>query len=565
MDRNFVLACALSLAVITGWMYLTGGSSRQQQAGEKTPTGVEYSDSVEENDQASASQPAPAPTTPVAAIPVAQSAPGDIAEKQIAIDTPLYSAILTNRGAGISSWKLHGFRETPDPAAPTIELVTGMAAGKPVLLTPFTELGLGDFADRVFEVVSEDVSSVAFEARSSGVTLRKTFRFDSDSYSFRLLIEVLNTSATAVSPRFQIDIPAYRNPADDFREQALAAFEDGSRVAAPLTSLGTGGFFKSITGRAPEKFQDYPGPIDWAGIQTTYFLTAVLADNPNHAKVRLAALEPGISGVTQLSFAETLVPPDRSIEREFRAYMGPKEMERLETLGGGTVHAIDLGWSWVEPLTRIFSLILKMLYSVVGNYGVAIIILTILVRIVTAPLTVKQMRSMERMRALSPKLKEIQAEFADDRQKQSEKTMALYKSEGVNPLGGCLPMLLQFPVFIGLFYALRSTIQLRQAPFFGWINDLSVPEALFDIPGLGMPVRLLPLIMGASMVIQQRITPTQVDPAQAKMMMIVMPIMMTVLFYQFPSGLVLYWLVSNILAISHQLWIGRGIRAQKAS
>jgi YidC/Oxa1 family membrane protein insertase len=138
--------------------------------------------------------------------------------------------------------------------------------------------------------------------------------------------------------------------------------------------------------------------------------------------------------------------------------------------------------------------------------------------------------------------------------------MALYKSEGVNPLGGCLPMFLQLPVFIGLFYALRSTIQLRQSPFFGWIDDLSAPETLFEIPGLGIPIRVLPLIMGASMVVQQKITPMQMDPAQAKMMMTVMPVMMTVLFYRFPSGLVLYWMVSNVLAISHQLFIGRKMR-----
>ena len=138
--------------------------------------------------------------------------------------------------------------------------------------------------------------------------------------------------------------------------------------------------------------------------------------------------------------------------------------------------------------------------------------------------------------------------------------MALYKSEGVNPLGGCLPMLLQFPVFIGLFYALRSTIQLRQSPFFGWIDDLASPEMLFEIPGLGLPVRILPIIMGATMVLQQKITPMQADPAQAKMMMTVMPVMMTFVFYTFPSGLVLYWMVSNMLAISHQLLIGRGMR-----
>ncbi|MBW2494103.1 MAG: membrane protein insertase YidC, partial [Deltaproteobacteria bacterium] len=485
--------------------------------------------------------------------------------RSIPIENELYSAVLTNRGAGISSWELKGFREKSDPAAPRINLVTGLEAGAVSLTTPFAEFGLGNFANRVFEVVGEDASAVAFEARENGVTLRKTFSFDPDGYSFRLLVEVLNESAASIAPRFQVDIPAYDHPADDFREQALAAFEDGSRVNKPLKGLGAGGFFQSLTGGKPEKYEDFVGPIDWAGIQTTYFLTAILPDNPSQAQVRMAALEPRVSGVAELSFAETVIPPGRSVAREFRGYMGPKEMERLEAFGGGTVHAIDLGWSWIEPLTRVFSLILKMLYSVVGNYGVAIVILTILVRIVTAPLTVKQMRSMERMRALSPKINEIKAEFADDRQKQSEKMMALYKSEGVNPLGGCLPMILQLPVFIGLFYSLRSTIQLRQAPFFGWIDDLSVPEPLFEIPGLGLPFRVLPLIMGASMVIQQRITPAQMDPAQAKMMMTVMPIMMTVLFYQFPSGLVLYWMVSNLLAIAHQLWIGRGMRAKQAS
>jgi YidC/Oxa1 family membrane protein insertase len=172
------------------------------------------------------------------------------------------------------------------------------------------------------------------------------------------------------------------------------------------------------------------------------------------------------------------------------------------------------------------------------------------------------MRSMERMREVQPKVKALQEKHGDDRQKQSEEMMKLYRAEGVNPLGGCFPMILQLPVFIGLFYALRSSIQLRQAPFVGWINDLSAPETLFTIPGIEIPIRVLPLVMGASMVLQQKITPTaSADPAQARMMMTIMPIMMTVLFYQFPSGLVLYWFVSNILAISHQLLIGRRMRS----
>ena len=180
------------------------------------------------------------------------------------------------------------------------------------------------------------------------------------------------------------------------------------------------------------------------------------------------------------------------------------------------------------------------------------------------PIMGRQMKSMEKMRALQPKLKELQEKHGDDKQKKSEEMMALYKKEGVNPLGGCLPMLLQFPVFIGLFYALQSSIDLRQADFVLWITDLSAPEALFTIPGLDIPFRVLPVVMGASMVLQQKFTPTTVDPAQARMMMTIMPVMFTVLFYQFPSGLVLYWMISNFLGIGHQIWVGRRMRAQSS-
>jgi YidC/Oxa1 family membrane protein insertase len=232
-------------------------------------------------------------------------------------------------------------------------------------------------------------------------------------------------------------------------------------------------------------------------------------------------------------------------------------MERLEAFAPSAVASVDLGWSFVKPVTRAFSWLLAVLHSFVPNYGWSIILLRILVRVAMAPLTVKQMRSMERMRLLQPKIKEIQAKYADDRQKQSEAMMSLYRQEKVNPLGGCFPMLLQLPVFIGLLYALRSSIQLRQAPFLGWIDDLAAPDLLFTIPGVEFPVRVLPLLMGASMFVQQKITPVQMDPAQAKMMLIMMPLMMTVVSYSFPSGLVLYWMMSNVLAIAHQLWIGR--------
>ena len=217
---------------------------------------------------------------------------------------------------------------------------------------------------------------------------------------------------------------------------------------------------------------------------------------------------------------------------------------------------MNRGFSWLEPLTRFFEIALDTLYRYIPNYGLAIIVLTILVRIFTAPLMAKQMRSAERMRALQPKMKELQERYKDDRQKQSEETMKLYREEKVNPIAGCLPLLLQFPVLIGLFYALRSSIGLRHAPFALWINDLSQPATLFVMPGIDFPIRLLPIVMGASMFVQQKMTPTTgMDPAQARMMLIMMPAMMLFISYTFPSGLVLYWTVSNLLGIAQQYWI----------
>ncbi len=563
MDRNLFLAFALSFAVLTGWMLLTA-----PPPGEAIPPGTETSASV---DDSANYEPLPRESLPPSSgssivessgksvenpPSIQQEAPIEIVE----LELPLYKVKLTSRGAGIDSWRLMEFRESSDAESPLVELITGQAPTRTALVTPFEELGIGDMSTRVFQVVDQDHDRVVFETTERDITVRKTFTFDSDSYSFRILLEVVNASTQTVAPRFRIDLPAHIRDGSDFTEIGIAAMQDGSAQIELLRAIGQAGFLSSLTGGRAERYTKLSAPIDWAAVQTTYFVSAIIADNPGQASVWLEASEPGKSGIAELFFDEVPIPAGSSYARELKAYFGPKELERLTAFGGDLVGSIDLGWSWVAPLTKFFAMFLMVLYSIIPNYGIAIIILTILVRLVTAPLTIKQMRSMERMRALAPKLKEIQAEHSDDRAKQSEMTMALYKSEGVNPLGGCLPMVLQFPVFIGLFYSLRSTIHLRQSPFFGWIDDLASPDLLFEIPGVGLPVRVLPLIMGATMVLQQKITPMQADPAQAKMMMTVMPVMMTFVFYTFPSGLVLYWMVSNMLAISHQLLIGRGMR-----
>lgn len=573
MDRNTRLALVLSFAVMIGWMMYQS----QFEPAPKPPTepsleGVAQTpqnndldpiEGIETRSQSVA-------TTPVAEVAektaaVAPAPPTGVEERTIRFEEPLYVAEFTNRGAGLLSWELRGYDTGKAGGRQPIQMTTVDEAFEVTLATPFSELGLGDLSNAVFEIESEDHSGVAFRYRANGITVRKSFVLEEDSYSFRMRLEVENASDSEIVPEFAIVWPATQREGEDFKSESIALLHDGKVQRNQLSSLGSPGFFGSLFGGGEKGDPEFIGEIDWAGIEATYFLGVLLPDNPARARVRVVTTDARKSGAAVVSFDGVSLPAGQSTDQELRAYLGPKEPDRLEAIGGETIQSIDRGYGWIEPLVVGFGWLLRALYSLIPNYGVAIILLTILVRVVTMPLTNKQMRSMERMRTVQPKVKELQEKFADDRQKQSEEMMKLYRAEGVNPLGGCLPMVLQLPVFIGLFYALRSSIELRQAPFVSWISDLSAPETLFTIPGIDIPIRVLPLAMGVSMVLQQKLTPQPtVDPAQARMMMTIMPIMMTVLFYQFPSGLVLYWFVSNILAISNQLIIGRRMRQASA-
>jgi YidC/Oxa1 family membrane protein insertase len=562
VDRNLLLAFALSFLVLVLWSSLQEPPPRQVPApGGQAPGLAEPG--LDEPGPAGSGD-APLAPAPEASEPVRQAAPSEPEpeESVLRFDRPLYRAELTSRGGALRYWELAEF-DTGGDAPEPIVLTTGQPPHEAVAVTPFVELGFGDLGQAVWEVEAQDSGGASFVLERQGVRLRKHWRFE-DSYTFRLRIDLENGSGADVTTSFAIGWPAHAAEGNDFREQALVALHEGSLEQQLLQGLGKGGFFGSLTGQAPQKVFEFPGGNDWAGAHTTYFLGAMLPDDPAQAHARFTTLTPGQEGISQIFFDPVRIPAGLALSREFSGYLGPKIPELLEKVGSSTIRSIDLGWSWVAPLTRFFGWTLHEIYALVPNYGVAIILLTILVRAVTTPLTLRQMRSMERMRAVQPRLKEIQEKHKDDRQKQSEEMMRLYRQEKVNPLGGCLPMILQLPVFIGLFYALRGSIQLRQAPFVGWIDDLSAPETLFVIPGLELPVRVLPLIMGATMVLQQRLTPMQMDPAQARMMMTVMPVVMTVVFYQFASGLVLYWMVSNVLAIAHQLWVGRRLRAGAA-
>ena len=417
----------------------------------------------------------------------------------------------------------------------------------------------------MFEATVLGDDEIEFVLRRAEVVLRKRYVLDLERYAMELSLTVENNSSSAVSPTFEIawraEVVTNREE-QDYLEEGLLVRNAGEVERRLLPSVGSPGFLASWFGGAEEGPEEFGDAIEWLGVELKYFVSVLIPDEPSRATASLEAIRPGHSAQAVLRFLPVMVEPGQSHTRKLNAFLGPKRHDELAVVESSLIETIDLGYSWFVPLTRFFQWLLNACYAIIPNFGWAIILITIGVRILTWPIMARQMKSMERMRALQPRLKEIQEKFKDDRQKQSEEMMKLYKETGVNPLGGCFPMLLQFPVFIGLFFALRSSIDLRHAPFMLWIDDLSAPEVLFTLPGVDFPLRVLPVLMGASMLIQQRMTPmTGMDPAQAKMMMTVMPIMMMVLFYQFPSGLVLYWMVSNILGIAHQLWVRKNMQA----
>lgn len=328
------------------------------------------------------------------------------------------------------------------------------------------------------------------------------------------------------------------------------------------------GEMESIRGKDLQPEHIWDGKFDWAMWDSKYFGRAVLMPD-KEVKIRVTSRkDPNDaargSASMRISPAPILTNATSSVATvEFQIFGGPKELNLLRRVGRELQGSIDFGWTAfiAQPLLSL----IHLFYNILGNYGWAIILLTIVIKFALYPLTKSSFRSMNAMTKLRPKIEELQKKFKGDPQRLNQEMLLLYRSEKVNPLGGCLPMLLQIPIFFALYNMLLVSIELRHAPWILWINDLAGAEDFFSIPLMGfeLPIRLLPLVMGATMVLQQKMTPAALDPIQQKVLML-MPILFTVMFYGFPSGLVLYWLVNNIVTIGQQKWIQRQMNAGKA-
>ena len=281
----------------------------------------------------------------------------------------------------------------------------------------------------------------------------------------------------------------------------------------------------------------------WIALVQHYFVSAWLPEEKQKREFFTKKVD------DKLFWAGVFVPmeqvaPGATASQTMRLYIGPQEQDKLQKLAPGLDLVVDYGW--LKVLAYPMFAVLSWINKIVGNWGWTIIIFTILLKLVFFPLNQKAGKSMAHMKHLAPKVEALKARYGDDKMKMNQAMMELYKTEKVNPLGGCLPILIQMPFLIAMYWVLLGAVELRNAPWLGWITDLSTPD----------PFYVLPVIMGASMIIQTRLNPTPPDPVQAKVMMI-MPVVFSVMFFFFPAGLVLYWTMQNILGIGQQWYINK--------
>ena len=361
----------------------------------------------------------------------------------------------------------------------------------------------------------------------------KIFTFQPDKFNFTLEVRVNNLASVPLNQNGSLTWYQYVDP------------------AAPVDSYGHDGpvsyIAKSIDRPEVAKMEAEKllGPdVSWGGFESKYFIAALVPQNPSLTSLRMSKDSSNLIAVG-LKGQKQVIPPGQPGVFSYSLYLGPKDYTILKTQNIGLENAIDFG-DWLKWLAMPLLIALKFLYGYVHNYGIAIIILTILIKLIFWPLGNKSYKSMKEMQKLQPKMAALREKYKDDKTKLSQESMALYKAHKVNPLGGCLPMIVQIPVFFGLYKSLLYAIELRHSPFFWWIEDLSAKD----------PYYITPIIMGATMFIQQKMTPTGADPMQAKIMLF-MPIIFTFMFLNFPSGLVIYWLFNNVISIGQQVYINR--------
>jgi YidC/Oxa1 family membrane protein insertase len=533
MEKRAILAIVLSLIVVIGFNILyprtqptapVPATQKQQESAKALPQegkkGIS-SESITRNVEPSALK-------------------SIEAEKNICVETPLYSAVFSTKGAVLKSFKLKKYRQSLTNKTELVELVNINGLTNYPLAINFAEANSNLPADITYksDIESLNLSSggtgrLIFTVNTPGqLKVEKIFTFYADKYAFDLNVKVRNLSQVNIEPTAVLFWTHYFDP---------KAEEDSYSHNGPV-------FFvkNEITTETPKDLEARKviGPdVSWGGYESKYFLMSLIPKQPTLTNLVFGKDQRNLVSVA-MDGPKSLIPSGQDGTFSYSVYLGPKDYDILKAQKVGLENSIDYGW--VKWLALPLLITMKFLYQFVHNYGIAIIILTIFIKVIFWPLGNKSYKSMKEMQSLQPKITELREKYKNDKARLNQEVMQLYKKYKINPLSGCLPMLIQIPVFFGLYKALLYSIELRHSPFVWWIQDLSAKD----------PYYITPIIMGATMLWQQKISPQAGDPMQAKLMML-MPVVFTFLFLNFPSGLVIYWLFNNILSIGQQYYINK--------
>ncbi len=574
MDKKSLPIIIACLALLFGWQWFADKMWPPPPGAKKPVAAGQQTDVVAAAATPAPTAPSPAPT--VAAAPAVTAAPAEPPkprppEQTAVLENEFIRAELTSYGGGIRDIVL---KKWGISAASKERVKINLFGGDPIFsLTGGPVTGTNNLAALAAWPGTD--TNAAYTLRDSakdravfacdvpgGLRIVKEFALGAD-YTLKCKLRLENAGAQPLAvPAWGLALGTV-GQLDETDDATFvnADYWDGSNISMTGRAKAAYHVASSLVGKP----LTVTGPVKWAAVKNRYFATVInathLATGFHAEEIDLPrTLTPKSSTPPQgaraaMLFDALTLKPGETAEREFTLYAGPKEFHRLAALGDKQEEAMEFGM-WGR-ISEWLLWTLNKLHAVIPSYGIAIIILTIVIKLIFWPIQAMSTRSMKKMQALQPLMAKLKEKYPDDPQKQQQEMMKLYKAHKVNPMGGCLPMVVQIPVFFALYTMLRAAIELRGASFL-WIKDLSMPDTVFDLGGI--PVNPLPLVMTATTLWQQKLTPTaNVDPTQQKMMML-MPVMFLFMFYSMSSGLVLYWTVQNLLSILQQ-WLA--LREQK--
>jgi YidC/Oxa1 family membrane protein insertase len=536
--KRIVLAIVLSMLVLLAWNYFIPPQQPRVEQGQQV---------ADQGAEPSATQEEKAGTQDLSKQPIGPSGADmpdyeSVAGEKITVETPLYKAVFSSSGGILESFVLKKYKQTIQKGSKNIKLLNPSTLGKAPLgllwnQKPTWSEAKWTLKGKDLNLRGQESGTLVLHGKMQDVNFVRRFKFQADSYQIKEVLSIQNKSQSTM--------------------QGIAGFSMASEGLVDKESRYNKTSIDYFNSNGLEEKSDKDdlrlgiqsaADVNWGGIASNYFLLAVV---PTSKKMRLKGKYDQDIYRVALE-AQTVVSGGTEQNVQCTYYLGPKKAKNLAKAPNNLTTAIHYGWFdfIAKPLIKV----LNFFYDYVGNYGVAIIFLTILIKIVFWPLSQKSYKSMEQMKKLQPMMQKLKEQYKDDRQKMNQELMQLYKTYKVNPAGGCLPMLLQIPVFIALYQALLGAIELRHAPFITyvpftdifWLADLSAKD----------PFYVTPVLMGLSMFLQQKLSPSTGDPTQAKIMML-MPVVLTFVFLSFPAGLVVYWLANNVLSIAQQWWMIR--------